>query len=88
MSAIITLKENGISAQCKQKISKNNGKILVRSELMSLLLNNNLDTLIKKELSIIYDLIVDLETENKTYITQIKLLEVEHFLFSNSFVKI
>jgi len=82
LSAIITIKENGISAQCKQKISKNNGKILVRSELMSQLLKNNIDSAIKKELSYIYNLIVDLEAENKTYITQIKVLDVENILLS------
>ena len=40
---------------------------------MSIILKKNIDISMKRQLSFIYDMILDLETENKTYITHIKV---------------
>ena len=40
---------------------------------MAIMLKKNIDISMKRQLSFIYDMILDLETENKTYITQIKV---------------
>ena len=67
------LKENGILGKCQKKVINRGGTVIERAELMSIILKKNIDISMKRQLSFIYDMILDLETENKTYITHIKV---------------
>lgn len=73
MAAAILVKENGILGKCQKKVMSRGGTVIERAELMSIILKKNIDTSMKRQLSFIYDMILDLETENKTYITHIKV---------------
>ena len=73
MAAAILVKENGILGKCQKKVINRGGTVIERAELMSIILKKNIDISMKRQLSFIYDMILDLETENKTYITHIKV---------------
>ena len=73
MAAVICVKENGIFGKCQKRVIGRGGAVIERSELMSIILKKNIDTSMKRQLSFIYDMILDLEKENKTYITHIKV---------------
>ena len=73
MAAAILVKENGIFGKCQKKVINRGGTVIERAELMSIILKKNIDISMKLQLSFIYDMILDLETENKTYITHIKV---------------
>lgn len=73
MAAAILVKENGIFGKCQKKVINGGGTVIERAELMSIILKKNIDISMKRQLSFIYDMILDLETENKTYITHIKV---------------
>ena len=73
LAAAIMVKENGIFGKCQKKVINRGGTVIQRAELMSIILKRNIDTSLKRQLSFIYDMILDLETENKTYITHIKV---------------
>lgn len=73
MAAAIVVRENGIFGKCQKKVMKRGGTVIQRAELMSIILKRNIDTSMKRQLSFIYDMILDLETENKIYITHIKV---------------
>lgn len=73
MAAAILVKENGILGKCQKKVINRGGTVIERAELMSIILKKNIDISMKRQSSFIYDMILDLETENKTYITHIKV---------------
>lgn len=73
MAATIVVKENGVFGKCQKKVINRGGTVIQRAELMSTILKRNIDTSMKRQLSFIYDMILDLETENKIYITHIKV---------------
>lgn len=73
MAASILINEKGIFGECKNKVINRGGTVIERAELMAIMLKKNIDISMKRQLSFIYDMILDLETENKTYITQIKV---------------
>lgn len=73
LAAAILVKENGILGKCQKKVINRGGTVIERAELMSIILKKNIDISMKRQLSFIYDMILDLETENKTYITHIKV---------------
>lgn len=78
MYAIITFDGNIINAKFAKKVSKKSDSIISRTEIMQKLLDNNIDKKKRDKLSFIYELIIDLETEKKTYIDNIKILESEN----------
>ena len=47
--------------------------IIDRSDLMAVMLKPNIDVARKRQLSFLYDSILDEETKNLTYITQVKV---------------
>lgn len=73
MAAAILVKENGIFGKCQNKVISRGGTVIQRAELMSIILKKNIDISMKRQLSFVYDMILDLEVENKTYITHIKI---------------
>lgn len=74
MSAAVVVKEGMVIGECgKNAVSHRKGAVIKRSELMSVILKREVDTYMKHQLSSLYDLILELETENKKYITQIKV---------------
>lgn len=74
MAAAVMIKNGIIKGECQHRVySSNQGAVIDRAELMSIILKRGIDSYMKQKLSYIYDLILELETENKVYITQIKV---------------
>lgn len=73
MTAAIIAGKEGITGECRQKAKKNKGKVIRRTDLMSILLRDNVDYYIKKQVSNLCDMILDMEKKDKTYITQIQI---------------
>ena len=74
MAALVVVKNGIIEGKCQSRVkSTYKGAVIDRAELMSIILKRGIDSCMKQQLSYIYDLILDLETENKVYIKRIKV---------------
>lgn len=75
MSTVITINGTTIDIKQGKKQKKATYTVYKRSDLMSNILKNDLDQDRKYKLSIIYDLILDLEKDTKDYIHEILVSE-------------
>lgn len=75
MSTIITINGTTIDIKQVKKQKKATYTVYKRSDLMSNILKNDLDQDRKYKLSIIYDLVLDLEKDTKDYIHEILVSE-------------
>lgn len=75
MSTVITINGTTIDIKQGKKQKKATYAVYKRSDLMSNILKNDLDQDRKYKLSIIYDLILDLEKDTKDYIHEILVSE-------------
>lgn len=73
MAAALLIRENGVIGKCQKKAGRKGGTVIQRADLMSFLLNKNIDKSTKRQLSMAYDMILDLEKENKIYITHVNV---------------
>lgn len=75
MSTVITINGTTIDIKQEKRQKKATYTVYKRSDLMSNILKNDLDQDRKYKLSIIYDLVLDLEKDTKKYIHEILVSE-------------
>lgn len=73
MGASVSLVGTNIVGKCQKRFSEKDGTIIERTDLMTILLKKNIDSYMKRQLSFLFDMILDLERDNQTYITRIKV---------------
>ena len=73
MSTTTASQKNDVLKKCAKGGARKGWMVIDRSELMDSILQRNIDKKMKRQLSSFYDMILDMECENKTYITKIKV---------------